>query len=1439
VKNLALSKDATLTFSPPTGSGVLIDGLDPTLTAIAPPAAGTYAINDALSFTVSYDQPVSVTGAPRIALTVGGQVVSAIYAAGSGTATLSFTYTVTAGDVDTDGVTLASPIDLAGGGLSDPFGDPAPLAFPDGTAAGVLVDGVRPELTVLTGPAAGIYDRPDALEFIMTFSETVNVDGVPQLSVDIGGQIRAANFVSATGATATFRYTLSATEPSDQDGVTVASFMALNGGSITDMAGNALTGLAFTPPDTTAVLVAGNVAVAANSGITSTSPIVADGTSASIITISLRNAANNPVTGFAPTFTATDTGATNGYGPCTPSDANGIATCSLTSTTAEIKTLVLATPIERPGGTVTFTAGSAVAANSSISGTSPVVADGTATATVTIVLRDASNNPVIGQTPTFAATDTGTKNVYGGCAPTDATGTATCTLRSTKAETKTLSISTPVAKAGGTVTFVAGSPSAANSDIIGTSPVSADGVSVSFITVSLADAFGNPVAGATPIFNATDTNSTNVYGDCSTTDATGTAGCTLASTRAEVKTLQLTSPIAVTGSATVTFTALLPTAANSSISGTGPVIADGGTDSTVTITLRDSGNNPVPGIVPTFDASDTDGTNVYYACSMSDAGGVSICAFTATRAEPKILRITDPVTKSGETVSFIAGPAVAATSSIAGSGPVVADGVEASTITIVLRDAFNNLVSGVVPTFSATDTLGANVQTACTSTESTGTATCALRSTRAELKVLQLLTPISKTGAGIAFLAGPVSAATSTITGTGPVNPDGTSTSTITVTLRDAANNPVGGIIPTFTATGSNNNYGACSTTTPAGAATCTLASTIAETKTLAIVSPVSKSDGTVDFVPGSAVAANSTITGTGPVLADGNATSMVTITLRDSASGPVVGIVPTFSASGTANALGPCSPTNTAGVSTCTLSSTKAELKTLSITAPMTKTGDAIEFTPGLPSAATSTIVVTDPNLADGATPAEVTITIRDALGNAVPGVTPTFAVSGTANTLGACAATDSAGQAVCEITSTKAEGKTVSLLTPVAVTGNTADFNPAGIDLVVPIEMIDRGLASNTKAINFVRSTTSINPADYVAETNTYVFEIVADNTNTTTAYTVSMVNAAGAVVPDSEISIPPSTTQRRFSVIWTPSNAAESYRVRIPATATVSQVRVHSAKILVQQTKAVATRIYIPLTGGDVFSDTNSDPGGFVTSTNSTTFAQPSESYFYFWTRNDAAYDTIPTTGTPWTLETISSISNSTSTVTIALFDKANKQQITDATTTVTGTTTTAVRQANFTSAASNFHNGDQMEVRLRTSNSTYSARLFKAGLWLRLKYLRRAEVYQRLATRRSLSTSGSIPDGRFLWDASAWQNPTVYFQAWCNVTTSSVVLMTNGAVDTGITSPTTVHTIVPLETYGLQRSPALSLTNLNRYWVQQNRLSGTPVIGGAFMVIQVQE
>lgn len=109
----------------------------PILLALLPSAASAATT---IPLTVNLSEAVTVTGTPQIAVDVGGTTRYATYTAGSGTSTLTFTLTPQAGDVDLDGITLSSPIDLNGGTMKDAAGNNAALTFTPPNTTGIKVN---------------------------------------------------------------------------------------------------------------------------------------------------------------------------------------------------------------------------------------------------------------------------------------------------------------------------------------------------------------------------------------------------------------------------------------------------------------------------------------------------------------------------------------------------------------------------------------------------------------------------------------------------------------------------------------------------------------------------------------------------------------------------------------------------------------------------------------------------------------------------------------------------------------------------------------------------------------------------------------------------------------------------------------------------------------------------------------------------------------------------------------------------------------------------------------------------------------------------------------------------------------------------------------------------------------------------------------------------
>ncbi|MGE8444441.1 MAG: Ig-like domain-containing protein, partial [Comamonas testosteroni] len=223
-------------------SDIVIDGVAPTVTSVGVPANGTYVAGQNLDFTVNFSENVIVDssgGTPRIAVTLdSGGTVFAQYLSGSGTSALVFRLVAANGQLDTNGISLGSSIQANGGTLRDGVGNVINGQLNSvASTSGVLVDAVVPTVSSVSVPAGAPYNAGDTLTFVVNTSETVLVNGVPRLALDIGGNTVFANLVSGSGtSTLVFQYTVQAGD-NDADGISVSGLSA-NGATLRDVAGN-------------------------------------------------------------------------------------------------------------------------------------------------------------------------------------------------------------------------------------------------------------------------------------------------------------------------------------------------------------------------------------------------------------------------------------------------------------------------------------------------------------------------------------------------------------------------------------------------------------------------------------------------------------------------------------------------------------------------------------------------------------------------------------------------------------------------------------------------------------------------------------------------------------------------------------------------------------------------------------------------------------------------------------------------------------------------------------------------------------------------------------------------------------------------------------------------------------------------------------------------
>jgi adhesin/invasin len=391
------------------------------------------------------------------------------------------------------------------------------------------------------------------------------------------------------------------------------------------------------------------------------------------------------------------------------------------------------------------------------------VADGVAVSTLTATIRDALGNPVPDIEVAFA-TNGGGNTLAPRLATTDAGGTATATLASTVAETKTITVT--AAPSGSAVVLAdqpqvefVGDPSNLSASLsdVSASPalgVVADGTTVSTIQVTARDVNGNVVAGRTVLLAASGGGNTLVQ-PLGTTGADGTASGTLASIVAETKTITVTldpgvADVVLASAPTVEFvgdpSSIDAVLSSCSAAPTTGVVADGLQVSTLTVVVRDVNSNPVAGRTVEFAVSGSANT-LTQPVATTDSSGVASGTIASTAAETKMVTATiDPgasqvVLAEQPTVEFIADASnLSATLSTAVAAPasgVVANGVATSTITVVVRDANGNAVPAIAVQFDASGSANTLVPNAA-ATDAAGEIRATLASTLAETKTVTI-----------------------------------------------------------------------------------------------------------------------------------------------------------------------------------------------------------------------------------------------------------------------------------------------------------------------------------------------------------------------------------------------------------------------------------------------------------------------------------------------------------------------------------------------------------------------------------------------------------------------------------------------------------------------------------------------------------------------------
>jgi hypothetical protein len=254
----------TLTASHTGDQSYTVDHTPPAVTSVTVPGNGTYVAGQNLDFTATFSEVVTVTGTPRIAVTLDtGGTVYADYVSGSGTSTLTFRYTVVAGNQDLTGIATGAAIALNGGTITDAATNAASGAGLNLTGetslSNVDVDAIVPAVSSVGVPVNGTYGTAQNLDFTVNFTKVVNVDstgGTPyiQITLDTGGTVDATYFSGSGSSSLVFRYVVPSGEL-DTNGIAVGSSLVMGGGTIQDVIGNNTDKTLNSVGSTTGVLV--------------------------------------------------------------------------------------------------------------------------------------------------------------------------------------------------------------------------------------------------------------------------------------------------------------------------------------------------------------------------------------------------------------------------------------------------------------------------------------------------------------------------------------------------------------------------------------------------------------------------------------------------------------------------------------------------------------------------------------------------------------------------------------------------------------------------------------------------------------------------------------------------------------------------------------------------------------------------------------------------------------------------------------------------------------------------------------------------------------------------------------------------------------------------------------------------------------------------------
>ncbi len=757
----------------------------------------------------------------------------------------------------------------------------------------------------------------------------------------------------------------------------------------------------------------------------------ADGTDTTRVRVTVKDAHENPVAGQVVNFRA-------GEGVILPATAttekDGTVTVSQTSLKAgefRVEATTGDNWTQAKSGQVTFTADSSTAKVSALEVIdNNAAADGTDTTRVRVTVKDAHENPVAGQVVNFRA---GEGVILPETATTEKDGTVTVSQTSLKAGEFRVEATTgdnwTQAKSG-QVTFTADSSTAKVSALeVIDNNAAADGTDTTRVRVTVKDAHENPVAGQMVNFRAGEGV---ILPATATTDKDGTVTVSQTSLKAGEFRVEATTGDNWTQakSGLVTFTADSSTAKVSALEVIDNNAVADGTDTTrVRVTVKDAHENPVAGQAVSFDA----GTGVIIpATATTEKDGTVTVSQTSLKAGEFRVEATTgdnwTQAKSG-LVTFTADSSTAKVSALEViDNNAAADGTDTTRVRVTVKDAHENPVSGQAVSFDA----GTGVIIPATAeTGKDGTVTVSQTSLKAGEFQVNAAIGDNWLHAKSVLVTFTADSSTAKVSALEVIDnnavADGTDTTRVRVTVKDAHENPVAGqvvsfdagtgvIIPATAETGKDGTVTVSQTSLKAGEfqVNAAIGDNWLHAKSVLVTFTADSSTAKVSALE---VIDNNAV-------ADGTDTTRVRVTVKDAHENPVAGQVVNFRA-GEGVILPATATTEKDGTVTVSQTSLKAgEFRVEATTGDnwtQAKSGQ-VTFTADNSTAKVSALEVMDNNaVADGTDTTRVRVTVKDAHENPVVGQAVSFD-AGTGVIIPATATTEKDGTVTVSQASQKA---------------------------------------------------------------------------------------------------------------------------------------------------------------------------------------------------------------------------------------------------------------------------------------------------------------------------------------------------------------------------------------------------------------------------------